>query len=669
LGLQVDQQGDDWTLHAEYAADLFEAATVRRWLGHLRVLLEGIAASPDTRISELPLLTPEEIEELGSWNRTEAEVPREPVHRLFRLWAERAPDALAVEWDGGRLTYGELARRADGLVSRLRAQGVGPETVVALRLERSPELVTAVLAVLEAGGAYLPIDPANPEERVRWILEDSGALTELTAETLTPLPLSRGGGWEGGSGDGGEELAYVIYTSGSTGTPKGTELRHRGLSNLIAWHRRTFGLGPSDRTTLVSSPGFDNSVLEIWTALTSGASLHVPSRDTILSPSALLAWTAEQRITVMLLPTPLAEAVLAEAAVAKLPEDLALRALLTGGDRLRSRPAPGVPFELINFYGPTESTVDATAGRVAAHGERAPDIGAPIANTRVHVLDRNLRLVPVGVAGELCLAGEGLARAYRGRPDLTAERFVPNPFPASGGLPGERLYRSGDLACWLPDGNLQFLGRIDHQVKIRGFRIELGEIETVLLQYPGVREAVVAAREDRPDDRRLVAYYVPEHEQEPSSGQLRAWLRGKLPEFMVPAAFVPLGVLPLTPSGKIDRRALPAPVSGPVAPAAAPRTPLESLVAGVCSEILGIEEVPRDVSFFDLGGNSLMATQIVTLLQDVLPVELNLRQVLERPTVARMAEIVEEEHRALAEPERLAMDEILAELERSLAPG
>ncbi len=642
LWLQVATREEGWSARAEYATDLFDAATVRRWLGHLRTLLEGIAASPEARISELPLLAPEETAELASWNRTAAEVPREPVHRLFQRQAERTPDALAVAWPGGQLTYGELARRAGLLAGRLRAQGVGPETVVALRLERSPDLVIAALAVLEAGGAYLPIDPANPEERARWILEDSGALLELTA-------VPEGGEVTSPAAFDSDLLAYVIYTSGSTGAPKGTEIRHRSLSNFVAWHCRERGLGPADRTTLMAGPGFDASVLEIWAALTSGASLHIPPPDTALSSSAVLAWMAEQRITVSCMSTPLGEAVLGEA----VPEGLALRTLFAGGDRLRVRPAPGLPFELINYYGPTEITISATTGRVAPTGDRMPEIGSPVANTRVHVLDRSFRLVPVGVAGELSVAGAGLARGYRGRPDLTAERFLPNPYGN-----GDRLYRTGDLARWLPDGNLEFLGRIDQQVKIRGFRVELGEIEEVLRRCPGVREAAVAMREDR----RLAGYYVAERELE----GLRERLRAKLPEVMVPSVFVRLDAMPLTPSGKIDRRALPEPASEPVE---GPRSPLESLVAGICSEVLGREEVPRDVSFFDLGGNSLMATQVVTLLQEVLPVELELRKVLARPTVARMAEIIEEERSALSEPERLAMGEILAEFERRLASG
>ncbi|HYN21075.1 MAG TPA: amino acid adenylation domain-containing protein, partial [Thermoanaerobaculia bacterium] len=649
LWLQVEPSKEGWRLRAEYAADLLDRATVHRRLGNLRVLLEGIAASPEARISDLPLLTPEEIEELTSWNRTAFEAPQEPVHRLFQHWAERTPDALAVAWDGGQITYGELAGRADRLASWLRLEGAGPEAVVALRMERSPDLVTAALAILEAGGAYLPIDPANPPERVKWILKDSGALMELTegmafpeaAPTAAPAMPDP------------DLLAYVIYTSGSTGTPKGAELRHRSLSSFIAWHRRARGLGPSDRTTMIAGPGFDASVMEIWGALTSGASLHIPPPQTMFSPAALLTWLAEQRITVSFMPTPLAEAVLAE----PLPEGLALRALLTGGDRLRSRPAPGLSFEVINHYGPTETTIAATVGPVEPLGEQAPDIGSPVGNSRAYVLDRNLRQVPLGAPGELCVAGDSLARGYRGRPDLTAERFVPDPFGAA-----ERLYRTGDLARWLPDGKLCFLGRIDHQVKLRGLRIELGEIESVLRQHPWVRQAVAAVTYGRA----LTAYYVPDPEREPSSDELRKWLSRKLPAIMVPAVYVQLDELPLTVNGKIDRRALPAPPIDPPPSLETPRTLMQTLVAGVFGEVLGVSPVPLNVRFFDLGGNSLMATQVVTILQDVLPIELDLRKVIEGPTVARLAAVLEEERAALPEREREATAEILAELESSL---
>ncbi|MEA2558558.1 MAG: hypothetical protein QOH06_62 [Acidobacteriota bacterium] len=591
-----------------FNADLFEPATAERLLRHLATILEAAAEDPETRISELPLLTPEEIAQLASWNRTEAEVPREPVHQMFRLWAERTPDALAVAWHGGRLTYGELARRVDGLAGRLRAQGVGPETVVALRLERSPELVMAALAVLEAGGAYLPIDPANPEERVRWILKDSAAVLELTAIPEgegTPFPVRTDP----------DSIAYVIYTSGSTGRPKGVELRHRGLSSLIAWHCRILGLEPSDRTALVASPGVDVSVFEMWTALTAGASLFVPPPESILSPPALLAWAAEQRITVLSLPTPLAEAVLAE----PLPEGLAIRVLFTGGDRLRLRPAPGIPFTLINHYGPTESTIVATSGRVDPQGEGNPHIGSPIANTRAHVLDRDFQLVPVGVAGELGLAGEGLARAYRGRPDLTAERFVPNPITGR----GERLYRTGDLVRWRPDGNLEYLGRLDRQIKVRGVRIEPGEIEAALLRHPTVREAAVDLRGSV-----LVAWVAG-----PIS-DLKPHLRRLLPEALIPASFVFLPALPLTPAGKVDRAALTVSVDRPQPRAS---TPFEELLAGIWSEVLQVERVLPEDDFFELGGHSLLATRVAARVRQVFGVEMPLQALFEETKLSGLA--------------------------------
>jgi amino acid adenylation domain-containing protein len=633
------------TLEARYAADLFDAATMRRLLGHYCNLLQGFAAegSSEVRVADLPLLDAAEREQvLVAWNRTGQEIPDEPVHRQFFQWAERTPHAPAVVWEGGSLTYAELAGRVEGLAERLREQGVGPEAVVALCLERSPELVTAALAVLEAGGAYLPIDPAHPEERRTWIVEDSGAAVVVRKGHTDNHGRSRT------NTDGPEcpclsvtvrvrpcahagvaaDLAYVIYTSGSTGMPKGTELRHRGLSSLIAWHRRTYGLGPGDRSVLLAGPGFDASVWETWAPLTAGASLHIPSPDIVLSPPALLAWMADHGITVAFLPTPLAEAVLGE----PLPERLALRVLLTGGDRLRRRPAPGLPFALVNHYGPTEATVVATAGRVAPEGERAPEIGGPIANTRVYLLDSGLRPVPVGVPGELCLAGEGLARGYRGRPELTAERFVPDPFAE-----GRRLYRTGDVARWLPSGAIEFLGRADFQVKIRGQRIELGEVEAALNRHPAVRDSVVLAL-----DGRLVAFVVGVVGQE--VGDLRSFLAGRLPDAMIPAGWVFLESLPLTPNGKVDRRALSAiELLAEESDVAAPRTPMEELLAGLFARILGLDRAAgMGESFFHLGGHSLLVAQLVSRVREVCGVEIGLRSVFEHPTVAELARVVEE---------------------------
>jgi amino acid adenylation domain-containing protein len=648
----------------DYAADLFDPGTAERLLGHFHRLLEEATAegADGVRISELTLLSAEEREQiLVEWNRTDAEIPAEPVHRLFRQWAERRPDALAVAWSGGRLTYGELARRVDRLARGLRAKGVGPETVVGLCLERSPDLVAAAMAVLEAGGAYLPIDPAQPAERLEWILRDSGAALRLDPETLAAIEANEAMDLPEAEPDA---LAYVIYTSGSTGMPKGTELRHGGLSSEMAWSRRALGLNPEDRNTFLGGPGFDASVWEVWGALTSGASLHIPPPELIPAPAALLRWMAAERITVSFLPTPVAEAAMSEA----LPAGLSLRVLITAGDRLVRRPPVKAPFSLFNLYGPTENTITATAGRVSPFGDRTPDLGTPVDNTRVYVLDRFFQPVPVGAPGELCLAGEGLARSYRFRPELTAARFVPDPF----GGAGERLYRTGDLGRWLPDGRIEFLGRIDFQVKIRGVRIELGEIETALTRQPGVEGAVVLAREDG-GERRLVAYVVGAAD---SAEELRRGLRQTLPEAMLPSAFVFLEAFPLTPSGKVDRRALPAPERSQPENGAvfvAPRTPLEEEIARVWRDVLKLDRVGMGDSFWELGGHSLLATRVLSRIEEIFGVDLPLQTLFASPTVGELASLIgermliregEDIDAALAELDDLSEDEIRALIEQ-----
>ncbi|HSN85756.1 MAG TPA: amino acid adenylation domain-containing protein, partial [Thermoanaerobaculia bacterium] len=418
-------------------------------------------------------------------------------------------------------------------------------------------------------------------------------------------------------------MAYVIYTSGSTGKPKGVEVPHGGLSNLVAWHRRAYGVTPSDRATMLAGPAFDASVWEVWPYLASGASVHVPDAGTRSEPDRLLAWMAEQGITLAFLPTPIAEALVE---TSELPEGLALRALLTGGDRLRHAPSRPLPFALVNHYGPTESSVVTTAGEVPA-GRSLPSIGRPIDGLRVWLLDRDLRRVPPGVPGELCVGGRGLARGYLGRPDLTAERFLPDPWGD-----GTRLYRTGDLARWR-GGELEFLGRIDHQVKIRGFRIELGEIEAVLREHPGVREAVVAVRE-RAGEGALVAYVVP---APPSPGEGggeageggwggEGFLADRLPAYMVPSTFVILSSLPLTPNGKVDLRALPEPIWAERVQAGdgAPSTPLEEMLAGIWSTVLDVPEIGVHDNFFKLGGHSLMATRVLSRVRDAAGAEVPL---------------------------------------------
>ncbi|HEX5759683.1 MAG TPA: amino acid adenylation domain-containing protein, partial [Thermoanaerobaculia bacterium] len=653
---------DELTMVWEFSTDLYERATIERMWGHYQNLLRGVVEDAGRTLAELPLLSAAERLQLAAWNETAAPAPAEPrVHRLVAEQAARAPEALALAMGGRRWTYGELNAAANRLARKLRQLGVGPEVPVGVLLERSPELVVAELAALKAGGAYLPLDPAYPPERLAFMLSDAGVaalvtdralagraagaavpvlvLEELEAE-LAALP---GGDLPDAAepGDAAGRLAYVIYTSGSTGRPKGVEVAHGGLANLVAWHRQVYGVAAGDRATLLAGPAFDASVWEVWPYLAAGASLHVPDAETRADPERLLNWLAAERVTLAFLPTPLAEAVMELPA----PAGLALSALLTGGDRLRRAPAAGLPYRLVNHYGPTESTVVATAGDVppAPPDGRAaaPTIGLAIANTRLHVLDRDGNPVPVGVPGELFVGGAGLARGYRGRPDLTAERFVPD---AWSGEPGARLYATGDLVRRRRDGELEFLGRTDHQVKVRGFRIELGEIEAVLAAHPAVRQAVVVAREEKDSgEKRLVGYVVPQNGETVDGDALRAHLAAKLPDYMVPAAFVLLPGLPLTPNGKVDVRALPEPEPSAEGEEGhvAPRTPMEELLAGVWARVVGVPRVGAHDHFFRLGGHSLLATQALSRVRDATGAEVPLATLFEEPVLAGFARAVE----------------------------
>ncbi|HLK61110.1 MAG TPA: amino acid adenylation domain-containing protein, partial [Chthonomonadaceae bacterium] len=631
-----------------YNPDLFDAEHMERMLEHYRNLLEGIAADPEQKLSRLPLLTePERQQLLVEWNHTEADYPRDRcMHQLFQEQVERTPEAIAVAFEGRELTYRELNAQANRLAHALQRQGVGLETRIGVFLERSPEMIVALLAILKAGGAYLPLDPSYPIERLAFMLEDSRAPLLLTQQSLQGrldggqarvLLVDTEAAYAGESSANpqsavlADNLAYVIYTSGSTGLPKGVEVSHRNLLNLVHWHVHTYALDASDRTTQVARSAFDASVWEIWPTLAVGASLHIAPEETILSPSQLLGWLNDQAISVSFLPTPLAEAVLAEAGC----ETLSLRALLTGGDRLHPVERHDLPFALINHYGPTESTVVATAGTVAMGKETLPPIGRPISNTQVYLLDGGMQPVPAGVAGELYLGGESLARGYLNRPELTAERFVPDPFS---GRAGARLYRTGDLCRYLPDGSIEYLGRVDDQVKVRGFRIELGEIESVLSQHPGVREAAVLAREDGTQDKRLVAYVVSRNGAV-HPNDLREHLRDKLPGYMIPSVFVALPSLPLSPNGKVDRKALPAPEAGEQRETyVAPRTPIEEGLAEIWCEILRVERVGIHANFFELGGHSLLATQAISRFRSTFQVELPLRTLFEAPTIALLAQ-------------------------------
>ncbi|HEX3126991.1 MAG TPA: amino acid adenylation domain-containing protein [Thermoanaerobaculia bacterium] len=639
LEVLVWEQEDGLTVRLVHDADLFDRATIARLARHFDRLLAALE-DPDLRLSGLPLLSQAETRELL---HAGTGAPVEPVDLLERI-ASHPAEALAV----GSLTYGELRSRAGALAGELRALGVGPDVPVGLHAERSPELVVGALAVFLAGGAWLPLDPAQPEERLAAMIRESGVEVVLRLQDLkdcndlrdqrpsvpavpaVPLVLSP------------DNLAYILHTSGSTGRPKGVMIPRRGLAALVAWHVREYGVTSQDRAAMVASPSFDASVWEIWPYLAAGASLHIPDEETRLSPDRLLAWMAAEGITLAFLPTPLAEPFL-ERAAGGVPDGLALRALLTGGDRLRRRPDPRLPFAVVNHYGPTESTVVATRAVVEPAGERLPVIGRPIDGTRALVLDRWLGLAPAGVPGELAIGGESLARGYLGRPDLTAERFVPDPFTER---PGERVYLTGDRVRRLPGGDLEFLGRTDQQVKVRGVRVEPGEVEAALLRHPEIREAVVAVR-----DARLVAWVMGSRIE---ASELRRFLSAELPEPMIPSAFVVLESLPLTRTGKVDRAALPSSDRPESADYVAPATPLEETLARVASEVLGGVRVGMRNSFFDLGGHSLLATQLVSRLTREHGLPVTLQMVFDSATLADLTDRIVEKELESADAELLA---------------
>ena len=625
----------------EYRTSLFEAATVRRMLVHFGTLLAGIAAGPDRRLSELPLLPEAERHQvLAAWNPAGEPAPAGLLHDAFGEWADRAPDAPAVEAGGRTVTYGELRRRAHGLAHRLRSLGVGPEDRVAVCIERSADRVAAFLGVLEAGAAHVPFDPAHPRERLVYMTEDAGVrvavASEATAEKVAGLGevLVPGDGADAGPGQAidPDRLAYVIYTSGSTGRPKGVLTPHRAAAHLVRQAVRLFGLGPGDRVLHAGSPGFDVSVLEIFAALSSGACL-CPAGAELPSGPDLAAEMRERGITAAMT-TPSVLASFGEGV--DLPS---LRALVLGAEKcpagLARRWSEGRRFW--NVYGPTESTIFVTLHEGAA-GTQAPPIGRAIPGARACVLDPHGNPAPVGVPGELHIGGVSLARGYLGQPDRTAAAFVPDPW----GGPGERLYRTGDLVRWLASGELDILGRIDRQVKVRGVRIEPEEIESALAGHPAVAECGVAVREDGAGPR-LAAFFVSRGADGPAPEDLRGFLRERLPEAMVPSFFVPLPSLPLTPSGKLDRRALAkiAPEAGPSRPFEAPRTGTEAILADLWAEILGVPRVGVRDGFFELGGHSLLATRLVARIRQVFGAEIPLRALFEEPTVEALARRVE----------------------------
>ncbi|MEA2690922.1 MAG: hypothetical protein QOJ16_309, partial [Acidobacteriota bacterium] len=646
------------TTALRFNSDLFDGATAARMAGQLATLLAGIVDRPAARLSELPLLTAPERQELLDWNATAATYPEAGscLHELIAVQAARAPDATAVVFENAVLSYGELVSRAGLLAGRLRRLGVGPEVPVGICLERSLELVVGLLAILTAGGAYVPLDPSYPRQRLALMLKEAlPPVVLVQAETAALLPSDQGcqvvfgrGALEGAGGcpDSDararpENLAYVIYTSGSTGRPKGVEVRHDGVVNLLASMAREPGLTAADTLLAVTTVSFDIAGLEIYLPLAVGGRVVLASRETAGDGLALAAALAASGATTMQA-TPATWRLLLAAGWQGAPGFLAL----CGGEALPldlARDLLGRVGSLWNVYGPTETTIWSTQERMSLEDpdgwSGAAPIGRPLGNTGVRVLDRGLSPVPVGIAGELYLGGLGVARGYRGRPDLTAERFLPDP---TSPLPGARLYRTGDVVRYLPSGRLAYLGRVDHQVKVRGFRIEPGEVEAVLARHPAVRQAVVLAREDERDDRRLVAYVAASVERrEDLAAALAAWTAERLPSYLVPTAFVILAALPLTPNGKVDRKALPAPEWRGELSYVPTRTPAEERLAEIFAQVLRRERVGAEEDFFTAGGHSLLAMQVVSRVRDTFGVELPLARLFDRPTVAGLAAVVE----------------------------
>jgi amino acid adenylation domain-containing protein len=659
----------------EYNSDLFEAATIERMVGHWQTLLEGITAQPDQSVATLPLLTEGERQQmLVDWNATAGPYPADQCfHQMFEAQAARAPDALAVVCADQQLTYGQLNERSNQVAHSLRQMGVGPEVPVILYLKRSVDLLVGLLGIHKAGGAYVPLDPSYPKERIAHILEDSQAKVVVTQAALLPtLPADQAQimcldrDWpiiasqkrdNPASGVTTEHLAYIIYTSGSTGKPKGVLVTHRGLPNIAELLRQVYQTGPESRVLQVASISFDASVWDLLMALPAGGTLYLATDAERIPGPDMLRLLQEQAITIATL-TPSALLALPDAELPALKIISSVAEACTA--EIVSRWSRGRRF--FNGYGPTETTIGATLAECTATGY-TPSIGRPYLNMQTYVLDRHFQPVPVGVVGELCVGGVGLARGYHQRPDLTAEKFIPHPFSTD---PTARLYRTGDLARWRADGTLEFAGRLDHQVKLRGFRIELGEIEAALRQHPEVREALVLAAERANGDKRLVAYVVPTDGEDLAAPALRSFLLEQLPEYMLPSAFVMLDALPLTTNGKVDRRALPPPDESSLAQGAdyvAPRTPTEEQLAAIWAELLGLPRVGVNDNFFALGGHSLLAVRVLLRVQERFQVELPLSTLFEAPTIAQLVlKLVQSQ---AVQVDDALLDQLLAEVEQT----
>jgi amino acid adenylation domain-containing protein len=649
LTLFATDCGDEIWLEAEYSTDLFDDARVARMLDHYQALLEAVAANPDQRLHEPQLLTYAERQQLlEEFNATERAYPQDAsLATLIEEQVKRTPDAVAVVFEASSITYRDLNEWANQLAHELRKCGAGPDQLVGVCLERSVGMIAALLGIVKAGAAYVPLDPNLPAGRLSYMIEDSGMQILLTQKAAHPLLTDfvgtmidiENGGWRSNSRENPgvsvipENLAYVIYTSGSTGKPKGVQIPRKALTNIL-WSMKDWLKPRTGQATLAATTiSFDIAGLEVWLPLLVGGRVVVASRETAVNGEELAVMMKQQDIC-LAQATPVTWRLLLNSGWSGKFDLVAI----CGGEAMpqelaaQLRPLVG---RLWNFYGPTETTIWSTGFLVEKENKQVL-IGRPIANTQCYILDDRRQPVPVGVVGELYIGGDGLARGYLNRPELTEEKFVPNPF-----VPGKRMYRTGDLGRYRADGNIECLGRTDHQVKIRGYRVELGEIESTLANHPGVRQCTVVAREDHLGDTRLVAYFVPSGMAVPDRGELRALLKKNLPDYMVPADYVELNSIPVTPNGKVDRSALRAPEPSASLDDAGylpPQDAYEGLICEAWADVLGLKRVGIRDNFFDLGGHSLLAVQLMLRLQEIIPGEpLPLRAVLEAPTVEKFA--------------------------------
>ena len=627
----------------QYSTALFDSVRIRRMIGHYQTLLNSIVQNPDRRIGDLALLTSEELEQFSAWNGPVASYPRKCVHALIADQAARSPDRIAVVFEEKQLTYAELHHRALRVATALRAAGAGPGTLVAICLERSLEMIVGLLGILHSGAAYVPLDPADPAARLSFKMEDSGAALVLTQNSLVArlslnaakcvliedaLAMPPGNPVET---QDPESLAYVVFTSGSTGKPKGVCVPHRALVNLLSSMQREPGLAENDRLLAVTNLSFDIAALELFLPLITGGRLVVAGGDTVVDGPKLLESLRRHGIT-MMQATPSTWRMLIEAGWSRASCNLKV---LCGGEALPVALAHELTKRsdsVWNLYGPTETTVWSSLSRVREHCPVT--IGRPIQNTQLYVLDRRMRRVPVGAPGELYIGGDGLANGYLNRPELTDERFLANPFDAHGG----KLYKTGDEVRYRSDGEIEYLGRLDFQVKVRGHRIELGEVESLVAQYPGVRQALAIVREDTPGDQRLVCYVVPERGVAVRAPELRAAIKDKLPDFMIPAIVV-LESLPLTRNGKIDLVDLPAPAEERSS-AGEPRNDVERRLLAIWKQLLRLNEIGITDNFFDLGGHSLLAMRLLAEIDRVFGQRLPVATVFRTQTVEQMAAVL-----------------------------